>query len=34
VDGPFIMNDRSQIEAAAARYRAGEMGALGPLLDD
>ena len=34
VDGPFIMNDRSQIDAAAARYRAGEMGALGPLLDD
>lgn len=34
VDGPFIMNDRSQIEAAAARYRAGEMGRLGPLVDD
>ena len=31
VDGPFIMNDQSQIEAAAARYRAGEMGHLAPL---
>jgi len=34
VDGPFIMNDRSQIEAAAARYRAGEMGYLAPILDN
>lgn len=33
VDGPFIMNDRSQIEAAAARYRAGEMGNLAPLSE-
>jgi hypothetical protein len=33
MDGPFIMNDRSEIEAAAARYRAGEMGYLAPLLD-
>ena len=33
VDGPFIMNDRAQIEAAAARYRAGEMGHLSPLPD-
>jgi redox-sensitive bicupin YhaK (pirin superfamily) len=32
-DGPFIMNDQSQIEAAAA-YRAGEMGYLAPLSDD
>ena len=29
--GPFIMNERSQIEAAFARYRAGEMGRLAPL---
>jgi redox-sensitive bicupin YhaK (pirin superfamily) len=33
VDGPFIMNDRLQIEAASARYRTGEMGYLAPLLD-
>jgi redox-sensitive bicupin YhaK (pirin superfamily) len=33
VEGPFIMNDRSQIEAAAARYRAGEMGYLAPLAE-
>jgi redox-sensitive bicupin YhaK (pirin superfamily) len=31
IDGPFIMNDSAQIEAAIARYRAGEMGMLGPL---
>lgn len=31
--GPFIMNDRSQIEAAMARYRAGEMGDLAPLAE-
>ncbi len=31
VDGPFIMNERSQIEAAMARFRAGEMGDLAPL---
>jgi hypothetical protein len=29
-DGPYIMNELSQIEAAAARYRAGEMGHLAP----
>lgn len=29
-EGPFIMNDRAQIEAAIARYRSGEMGALSP----
>jgi redox-sensitive bicupin YhaK (pirin superfamily) len=29
-EGPFIMNDRPQIEAAIARYRSGEMGALSP----
>jgi redox-sensitive bicupin YhaK (pirin superfamily) len=29
-EGPFIMNDRSQIEAAIARYRSGEMGGLSP----
>jgi redox-sensitive bicupin YhaK (pirin superfamily) len=34
VDGPFIMNDRSQIEAAFARYRAGKMGRLAPLPND
>ncbi|MGP0071705.1 MAG: pirin family protein [Bryobacteraceae bacterium] len=28
VEGSFIMNNRSQIEAAVARYRAGEMGRL------
>jgi hypothetical protein len=27
-DGPFIMNERSQIDAAFARYRAGERGHL------
>lgn len=32
-DGPFIMNERSQIVAAAARYRAGEMGHLAPLSE-
>jgi len=31
VDGPFIMNERSQIEAAIARYRAGSLGRLEPL---
>jgi redox-sensitive bicupin YhaK (pirin superfamily) len=31
VDGPFIMNERSQIETAIARFRAGEMGNLAPL---
>ena len=31
VDGPFIMNDRSQVEGAIARYRAGSMGRLEPL---
>ncbi|MGO9583551.1 MAG: pirin family protein [Acidimicrobiales bacterium] len=30
-EGPFIMNDRAQIEAAIARYRSGEMGALSPI---
>ena len=29
--GPFIMNDRAQIEAAATRYRSGAMGHLAPL---
>ena len=32
-DGTFIMNERSQIEAAMARYRAGEMGHLAPLSE-
>ena len=27
-DGPFVMNNRSQIEAAARRYAAGEMGQI------
>jgi redox-sensitive bicupin YhaK (pirin superfamily) len=31
--GPYIMNDAAQIEAAVARYRAGEMGPL-PLRAD
>jgi redox-sensitive bicupin YhaK (pirin superfamily) len=30
-EGPFIMNSRAQIEAAIARYRSGEMGALAPI---
>jgi redox-sensitive bicupin YhaK (pirin superfamily) len=34
VDGLFIMNDRAQIEAAAARYRAGAMGHLEPAAED
>jgi redox-sensitive bicupin YhaK (pirin superfamily) len=29
-EGPFIMNSRAQIEAAIARYRSGEMGAMSP----
>jgi redox-sensitive bicupin YhaK (pirin superfamily) len=33
VHGPLIMNERSQIEAAFARYRAGEMGYLAALSD-
>jgi redox-sensitive bicupin YhaK (pirin superfamily) len=32
-EGPFIMNERSQIEAAVARYRAGGMGHLAPLSE-
>ncbi len=32
-DGPFIMNDQSQLEAAFARYSAGEMGYLAPLSE-
>lgn len=30
-EGPFIMNEPSQIEAAVARYHAGGMGRLAPL---
>lgn len=30
-EGPFIMNDQVQIEAAFARFRAGAMGQLAPL---
>ena len=29
--GPFMMNDRFQVDAAVARYRAGEMGHLEPV---
>jgi len=29
--GPFIMNDRTQVEEANARYHAGAMGRLAPL---
>jgi hypothetical protein len=32
LDGPFIMNERSQIDAAFARSRAGEMGHLSSAL--
>ena len=31
MDGPFIMSERSQIDSATARFRAGEMGDLAPL---
>lgn len=30
-EGPFLMNDRAQMEATIARYRSGEMGGLSPL---
>ncbi len=30
-EGPFIMNERSQIEAGVAQYGAGLMGHLAPL---
>jgi len=33
VEGSFIMNERSQIDAALARYRAGAMGHLAPLSE-
>jgi len=33
MDGFFMMNDQSQIEAAKARYQAGEMGYVEPLSD-
>ena len=33
VHGSFIMTEPSQIEAAVARYRAGQMGYLAPLSD-
>ncbi len=32
--GPFIMNKQSQIDAAVARFRAGEMGHLAPLTSN
>ena len=32
--GPFIMNGMPEIEAAVARYRAGEMGRLAPLSEE
>jgi len=31
--GPFIMNKPSQVEAALARYQAGQMGHLAPLAE-
>ncbi len=31
VDGPFIMNDVSQMQDAFARYEAGRMGHLAPF---
>ena len=31
VHGPFIMNDRAQIDAAMERYRSGRMGSLAPF---
>jgi redox-sensitive bicupin YhaK (pirin superfamily) len=31
--GPFIMNDRAQIDAAYARFRKGDMGYLAPLSE-
>lgn len=34
IDGPFIMNDRAQVDAAAARYGAGAMGRLAPLPEN
>jgi redox-sensitive bicupin YhaK (pirin superfamily) len=34
VDGPFIMNERWQIEEAVARYRTGRMGHLEPLAEN
>jgi redox-sensitive bicupin YhaK (pirin superfamily) len=30
-NGPFIMNERSQIDAALTRYHAGKMSCLTPL---
>ena len=33
VRGSFIMNDESQIEAAVARYRKGDMGHLAPISE-
>lgn len=30
-EGPFIMNDRAQLEATIARYRSGAMGSLRPI---
>lgn len=32
--GPFIMNERSQIDAAFARYQTGKMGHLAPVSDN
>ena len=31
VDGPFIMNDVSQLQDAFARYQSGRMGHLAPF---
>jgi redox-sensitive bicupin YhaK (pirin superfamily) len=30
-EGPFLMNDRAQLEATMARYRSGAMGSLRPI---
>jgi len=32
-EGPFIMNQPSQVRAAVTRYRTGAMGQLAPLAD-
>lgn len=34
VNGPFMMNDQSQIDDAADRYRTGQMGNLAPASDE
>ena len=34
VNGPFMMNDQSQIDDAVERYRIGQMGNLAPASDE